>query len=333
MKVFGIFGGLGSQMCKYAVLKKVEKQIGSEGLFIDTSMFDIVPSWNGYELDKIFGIEHLNIRSVLGECNYQIANNDKLSKADFTKDGIPIPVLDYMVSNCGKPIKIYQSGKSIPYYGYSQSLEDSENKYALLNKIKWAYRVYSQSLLHRQNSYKPDYLSPESNIYFGEFNHTSNAYFPSKEEMRKVFKFKEFDDDLNKKMSQKMFNEESVAMSIRRSDHMHDNAVLFRNGYFAKSVKLVKRNSKNPVFYIFSEDIKWCKDNLMSLGLEQNDKCIFVDWNRENDSYKDMQLMTYCKHNILVSSTFCYWGYYLSNRNDKIVCAPKGVWIDVENHF
>ena len=74
---------------------------------------------------------------------------------------------------------------------------------------------------------------------------------------------------------------------------------------------------KNPYFFIFSNDIEWCQENIK---LENS---YYVDWNTGENSYKDMQLMSLCKHNIIPNSTFSWWGAWLNKNPNKIVIAPE----------
>ena len=100
--------------------------------------------------------------------------------------------------------------------------------------------------------YPKDYLKESGNIYYDEFNHTSDEYFRGmKERLIQEFDFPEFMDKNNKTISQKMLQEESVAIHVRRGDHMYDNGDLFGSGYFNKSVRYVKSNINNPIFYVF----------------------------------------------------------------------------------
>ena len=53
----------------------------------------------------------------------------------------------------------------------------------------------------------------------------------------------------------------------------------------------------------------------------------FVNNNRGNESYRDMQLMSIARCNILANSSFSWWGAYLNKRIDQIVYVPKR-WVN-----
>ena len=74
-------------------------------------------------------------------------------------------------------------------------------------------------------------------------------------------------------------------------------------------------------------------NNLHKFGLNGQDKIIPINWNKGKESYKDMQLMTFCQHNIIPISSFSWWGAYLSNRCDKITVAPIGHGMNMQYHL
>ena len=91
-------------------------------------------------------------------------------------------------------------------------------------------------------------------------------------------------------------------------------ATVLGEPYYHKAIALIKKKIENPIFYIFSDDIEWCKKNL---GVEGT----FITWNKGDKSYIDMQLMSLCKANIVANSTFSIWAAML-NRNNPLVIHP-----------
>ena len=71
-------------------------------------------------------------------------------------------------------------------------------------------------------------------------------------------------------------------------------------------------------YFVFSDDIVWCKENLNILS-----NAHYIDWNNNDESWIDMYLMSQCKHNIIANSTFSWWGAWLNNNIEKVVIAPK----------
>ena len=79
-----------------------------------------------------------------------------------------------------------------------------------------------------------------------------------------------------------------------------------------------KVGSDNIQYFIFSDDIEYAKMYFSNLKNAE-----YVSGNRKEDSYRDMQLMSLCKHNIIANSTFSYWGAFLNRNVEKVVIAPR----------
>lgn len=316
MKVVAIMGGLGSQMFKYAFYLMIKNKVEVE-CYIDTSYYLQKNSWNGYELQKVFGIHAPDFKDQLSDQERKIVMQRKSNYVSVT--------LKRMLKN-GKC-------NSIDYYflGHRQRLHSYF--FCIEDKVRFVFHKYYMGF-GKYAKYPKDILCSE-NSYFDEYPHNSDHHIERiKDQILSAFHFPEFDDNLNKSIALEMNNTNSVAIHVRRSDHLGDNGKLFERCYYLKSVNYIKKHdSKNLKFYIFSEDLDWCKTNEDQLGLSKFDDIKYVNWNSGDNSFRDMQLMTYCKHNVLAISSFSWWGYYLSKRKNKIVCSPEGHWLEVLVHF
>ena len=104
---------------------------------------------------------------------------------------------------------------------------------------------------------------------------------------------------------------------------------------FKRAVNFIRKHTNNPVFYIFTDpgSVVWCKENFKIFGLDgKKDIVRFVDWNKGKDSFRDMQLMAACKHQVITNSTFGWWGAYFNLNPNKITCSPF-VYINTTHTF
>ena len=121
-----------------------------------------------------------------------------------------------------------------------------------------------------------------------------------------------------RKLAEQMQKEDSVSIHIRRTDY-EGLGWLLGLDYYTRAVDRIKGLIDNPVFYIFSDDIIWCSENLKTDGL-----CI-----RFNE-LMDFWLMSKCKHNIIANSSYSFWAAYLNENADKHVIYPQN-WICTKN--
>ena len=112
----------------------------------------------------------------------------------------------------------------------------------------------------------------------------------------------------------------SVSLHVRRGNYLNlKNFNVLDINYYMKAVEYMRKNVEKPTFYIFSDDLEWCKNSLGFL-----DNCVFVDSTRTE--IDDLKLMSFCQHNIIANSSFSWWGAWLNQNCKKTVIAPKG-WL------
>ena len=168
-----------------------------------------------------------------------------------------------------------------------------------------------------------DILKISDNSYLDGY-WASEKYFKDIEDIiRKEFTLKDKPDAVNQKMISRIKNCDSVSIHIRRGDYAFDEKTNRYHGecnlnYYLKAIALIAKKVKRPQFFVFSDDIKWAKQNL-----RLKFPCVYVDHNVGKQDYEDIRLMSYCQHNIIANSSFSWWGAWLNQNPNKIVIAPK----------
>lgn len=161
-------------------------------------------------------------------------------------------------------------------------------------------------------------LKTTNNIYLSGLFDREEHFLDIKQIIIDDFSFKKDLEGSNRELADNIKSVNSVSLHIRRGDQVELGYTICESDYYQKAIDYIYKSTKNPVFYIFSDEPYWVKDNL-----KISTEYYVVDNNKGCDSYIDMRLMSLCKHNIIANSTFSWWGAWLNANDDKIVIAPK----------
>lgn len=114
----------------------------------------------------------------------------------------------------------------------------------------------------------------------------------------------------------------SIAIHLRKGKDYLQSDLMGKNlcgaDYYMRAIDYIRERVDNPMFYVFTDNPVWLKENIPSFDYT------LVDWNEVSGkrSFRDMQLMSCAKHNIIGNSTFSWWGAWLNPNPNKIVIAP-----------
>ena len=124
-------------------------------------------------------------------------------------------------------------------------------------------------------------------------------------------------------MLSKIRSTNAVSIHIRRGDYLlHDVHNTAKDAYYKAAMEFIESKIENPIYYLFSDDMKWVKENFKS-----KHKMVYVDFNDASTNYQDIKLMSNCKHNVIANSSFSWWSAWLNKNPEKLVIAPK-VWFN-----
>lgn len=201
----------------------------------------------------------------------------------------------------------------------------------ILEKIY--YKKIKSSVITEKSIGKLDceFLSnlPKNTHFFGYFQ---NVFFFEhiRNTLLQEFTLRTPLSNKNQKLKEQILSEEnSCFLHIRRGDFLDPiNWDIYQLGetYYKSAINFLKNKVKNLHIFVFSNDMQWCKKNLISQIGENTTKDIkitFVDNNDEGNAIEDIVLMKHCKHAIMANSTFSWWGGYLIENTEKICVMPN----------
>lgn len=180
-----------------------------------------------------------------------------------------------------------------PEWKYKSQFTNFERLTRLTNHSRW--QVYKEPHFH----YAPVPIRKDLDL---------QGYFQSE------LYFKDYEIQILELFHQDIKQlENTCAIHIRRTDYLLTKVHLLCSiDYYLRAIELIKKINPKIQFIVFSDDIKWCKEQEIFKGFEFS----------EGSEMEDFKLMRSCTHFIIANSSFSWWAAYLSESPDKTVIAP-----------
>ncbi len=154
----------------------------------------------------------------------------------------------------------------------------------------------------------------------------SPKYFEDiKNIIRQDFTLKEILPEPVELLRKEINNNASVCVHIRRGDFvgnaLHD---VVSADYYGKAIACIEADQKVEKVYVFSDDIEWCKNNIL---FSQPTTFVGPEYAGKK-AEGHLALMSACRHFVIANSSFSWWAAWLGDHPDKVVIAPARWFAD-----
>jgi hypothetical protein len=240
--------------------------------------------------------------------------------------------------------------KDMVYRDYDLPIFNIEEKIATKNEIAYFtghYKSYWKRLeytflrrVNKANITKEELPHFESKVlqvtqpaYLIGFWQSEKYFLNIESIIRTDFTFKHRIAQKSIGLAQHIDSVNSVCLNVRRADYVTNPLSSKYLGfiglaYIHRAVQVILEKVVQPEFFIFSDDIAWCEENI-----QLDYPYTVVSHEFAGSKFADyLQLMTLCKHFIIPNSTFAWWAAWLCQYADKVIVAPKN-WVKENSRY
>lgn len=287
MRIQLLNGGLGNQLFQYIFVRFAERYCPDEVWYFDDTAFFISDQHNGYELEKIWGL-----------------------KANLLSNYFDPDVWEEI-------IRLRKEGTTLPQIfldmGLPLSMVAETSDYSFNGRI----------LQVPANEFHPEIATlkdGDNNLYYHGYWINKHWFAQYREENWAELAFPPLPDQRNLQYAEEINNCLSVGVHIRRGDFITLGWAL-PEGYYQSACKSIAEKCPEARFFVFTDDVEWCKANEDTLGLNRLPHTVYVSGNGHGKNYIDAQLLSMCQGIIMSNSSFCYFAT-LMDKNLKFWVNP-----------
>ncbi len=199
------------------------------------------------------------------------------------------------------------------------------NRYLSLG-LRYVYlrkqAVYKEPHFH----FDPSVLAaPQEGVIYNGWWQSPRYFAGVEDKIRRDFQFSRPLLPESEALLARIRESNSICLNVRRTDFLQDAILNATNrAYFLRAADHLGRALSEPRFFIFSDDVAWCRENL---GLDFPTEVV----GHEHKGWKFgnyLRLMQACRHFIIPNSSFAWWAAWLNTGPEKTVVAPANWFTD-----
>ena len=303
MIIVELTGGLGNQMFEYVLYLALKEKRS------DVFLSDYIMRRTGDKAPEHSRKNLLNDVFVVSEAEYA-SDKDMMKLGDYSRTIFARVRRRIFRIHTGRRLNLFLA------FHLREDIRKQNSPFAVIRrKLSVPKQLADKNWVDDQMSKLVAVKNVAVQGFWQEFDYAKSV----EGKVRSELAFKNPMDDKNQMVAEQMKQETSVSINVRRGDYLKvAKDRMPPVSYYIQAMEYFTQKFKDVHFYVSSDDIPWCRENL------KDDRITFLDWNNGVDNrYKDMQLMSLCKHNIIDNSTFAIWAAWLNANPDKIVIRPK----------
>lgn len=264
----------------------------------------------------------------LGNQMFQYAAGKRLAKLHKTELKLDKGILGKPVQEGVTPREVELDLLRVNLLWASRQEIDSyrnkgSGKYLRVMQRKFPFLFREMYLAESGHGYYSRFNQLPSKVYLDGFWQSEKYFADIRQILLSEFKPMENLSGLNSEWISNIKSCNSVSVHIRRGDYVTNTQANHFHGvlpmsYYHDAVSFITKDIMNPVFFVFSDDPNWVKDNF-----RLDYPTYIISHNMARNSVFDLELMSACQHNIIANSSFSWWGAWLNASPQKIVVAPK----------
>lgn len=291
MKIQFLNGGLANQVFQYVFMRYAELSHPETGpWFLDDSFFFVQYEHNGYELERVFGLR------------------PRLLSTYFEPD-----VWEYMIEQ-------KRAGKSIPQLmlesGTDISVVSEFDNYSDMNPFE------GRAEISGTNRFSPQIITLPGNIYYHGYWIIKEYFNAYREIFLNELSFPPINDSRNAHYLEQIKETRSLSVHIRRGDFVTLGWDIPPQVYRG-AINAMYGEMPDLTLFVFSDDIEWCREHDRELGLTIPQETVYIEGNKGEEDFRDLQLLGCCKNSIVVGSSFNYLAALMNPQLDRYINLSK----------